>query len=235
MFARYINLDARTDRRARMETLLQSTTVPIERFSAYKGSTDHLSLRAQAEYTLMRKHHHEIRSEGAIGCFLSHMQIWKDFLQSSATQCLVLEDDVDSLGQLDSVVEFFSQTSWDIALLGWKGNRIHVMANDTVLPWPVSEGFFGTHAYMLTRYAATLLLQEAYPIDGVQIDAYMQMSAWKHSLRIVASPKKIHQQWGTSNIQESYCAFCEPSQLFVFGFACSILVTFILSSTLFAT
>ena len=40
-----------------------------------------------------RRSHYEIATLGAVGCSLSHIEVWKNFLASGSTVALIMEDD----------------------------------------------------------------------------------------------------------------------------------------------
>lgn len=227
MFARYINLDSRPDRRAHIEKSEAAKALDIQRFSALHGSLGVLSTRALAEWYLLRKHNHEIRTLGAIGCSLSHISLWKEFLASSYETCLILEDDCDMTSLMDAVESV--QPIHDIAILGWAGNRNDIISHKTLQPWPKSRGFWGSHAYMLTRHAAELLVFHALPIT-MQVDSYIQLIASLYTWKVQVPSNPVKQRWSRSDVF-SLCLFCD-TKLFLVVFIgaislCSIFLLYV--------
>ena len=190
MFVRYINLNRQTQLNEQMKKV--KCKFPLERFEAIEFQGDPetvLTTHAWSLYQKPREAHESFIGKGSLGCALSHIEVWKQFLESPHEHALVLEDDIDTQEiDIDSILK----EKWDIALLGWAGNRIQIQ-DGHVIPWPQSKGYFGGHAYTLTRRAAEILLREAFPLS-IQIDFYIQMIASKYKLKIRASTNPIRQK-----------------------------------------
>lgn len=160
-----INLDYCQDRWERMEARLQNVTPRMERFPAVSASDPRVFQQKLAGNTL---------SPGAIGCALSHLDVWKRIASSSKTDdlFLILEDDV------------FFQKDW-ISLLNEDlehlknfddGNPFYYQLNGagfvdfTVNESPGREGLFSisaqagilyyTGGYLVNRAACTQLVEE---------------------------------------------------------------------------
>jgi GR25 family glycosyltransferase involved in LPS biosynthesis len=229
--ARIINLKERGDRWQRLQPLLQRSHLRIERFDAVRvddlQAAKVLSRSARATFRRERKYHHVLHGNGAVGCALSHIGVWREFLESDAEHALVLEDDIDASSDVDGLVQhFLNQGSWDIALLGWMGSLDLLDGNGNVVPFPSANGFFGAHAYMLTRKAAQLLVDNAFPLE-MQLDYYIQTIADEHGLRIrpCDPARKIKQVFtGISNVF-SLCIACNMG--YVYAALCVILAILI--------
>ena len=200
MFSRIINLDRRTDRRLKMQAFIQKNPgLNLEFFSAIEPSVEiaKRNLNASLHSTFLdswpRYTSEEIKGLGAVGCFLSHRTLWQNFLQSSSSIALILEDDLDQKDceKLSEVVYEFLKTSqdWDFALLGWVGT----------LGDP-RKHFVGTHAYMLNKPMAQQFLTYAFPINQ-QVDFYMNaVVRASPSLRMKVSPYRFRQASSPSDI-----------------------------------
>lgn len=232
IFGRIINLDSRPDRWRLMENYVKASKYNLQRFSAIQFSKednvkDMLSYRAKADFQRERVQHEAIQGKGAIGCAVSHFLVWREFLQSNAEFCLVLEDDLNPkyAAGLDESIEAMleERASWDIALLGWCGKLPPKRNDETIIPFPSSRGFVGAQAYLLNRYAAEVLVSKVFPLE-MQIDFLMQSIADDACLRIKASKKtKIRQQFtGYSNVF-TFCLLCEP--MYVYAFIGILLLT----------
>jgi len=134
----------------------------------------------------------EIKGLGAVGCFLSHRALWREFINSSSSVALILEDDLDpkdaeSLSQ--TVHQFLKRSDWDFALLGWVGT----LGNPR-------QHFTGTHAYMLTKPMAHRFLSFAYPLKQ-QVDYFMN-AVLKASpdMRMAIAPFRLRQKSSPSDI-----------------------------------
>ena len=76
-----INLDRRTDRWTEFQMKSVDLAIPVQRFSAVDAQE--LDLAGQRI------------PETVAACWMSHQEVAKKFLESSAKSCLILEDDVD--------------------------------------------------------------------------------------------------------------------------------------------
>ena len=199
MFSRVINLDKRPERwRDMQEFIIKNPAVDIQRFKAIEPSPQlalqelHPSLHPTFLDGWPRYSSDEIKGLGAVGCFLSHRQLWKEFLDSSSSLALILEDDLDPKDafQLSELVHgFLKHSDWDFALLGWVGT----------LGDP-RQHFTGTHAYMLTKPMAHRFLSFSFPINQ-QVDYYMN-AVLKASpdMRIKISEVRLRQKSSPSDI-----------------------------------
>ena len=139
-----------------------------------------------------RRSHHEVATLGAVGCSLSHIEIWKKFLKTGSKYCLIMEDDAIITEQaLKEVNELIPKlpASWGIWILGcYKPNLVYEVM--PLKPWNRVYNFTASHAYLLTRPAARILLADANPIES-HVDHYMgNISILKNNL-IVQTPE-IH-------------------------------------------
>jgi GR25 family glycosyltransferase involved in LPS biosynthesis len=190
----YINLDLRKDRKVQFEAQEALAAMPpIERISAVHGlSLDikndkeiGLSTRVQVS-TEYRRSHYEIHSRGAVGASFSHIKVWKAFLKSDAKYALILEDDVELPTTFAMMVKDCAKDlppNWDIWILGWNHNPADTTHKSKSQFRQVLH-FTGAHCYILSRSAAKLLVDEAFPIE-THIEHYMSNVAFIHGLKII--------------------------------------------------
>ena len=188
MFARIINLEHRTDRWQSMHPFLD-TGLGLQRFNAVLVSKERALevLGDAAKSTFLdawpRTSTEQIKGLGAVGCYLSHLVLWKEFLASSSEVALIMEDDVDPshAGDLARNVSWLMARAeqWDIGLLGWVGT-LH----------DPHKGFMGTHAYMLNRGGATDLVASSLPLTK-QVDFYINEQIRNNKLRLVTVPPQF--------------------------------------------
>jgi GR25 family glycosyltransferase involved in LPS biosynthesis len=102
MFSRIINLDKRTDRWQVMKSFVEKNPgLDLQRFSAISPNEEeakrhvHPSLHPTFLDSWPRYTSEELKGLGAVGCFLSHRTLWQNFLMSSSSIALILEDDLD--------------------------------------------------------------------------------------------------------------------------------------------
>lgn len=240
IFARYINLPERTDRNAVMQTFQRHTKLELQRFNAIRlpskaEAIQHVSNRARADMLgRMRMHHESLNTVGAASCYLSHLTVLKEFLSSDSEIALVLEDDLQEQDavRLDALVaEFTESSAWDIALLGW-GRRMQTFPDGRAKLFPTSPMIvYGSHAYMVTRKAAEILLKHGYPME-MQWDAALQAIADRQGLRVI--PTKQPHLIQRPNVQSdvySWCPYCESHYIFIY-LAIALVLGFVIRSFL---
>jgi collagen beta-1,O-galactosyltransferase len=102
-------------------------------------------------------------SQGEIGCFASHRQVWSDFMESGLENCLILEDDA-RFGQYAANVflNFEKFPEWDYINFGYitnnksiKNDLQRVEHQDFPLLYS-GCGMWLTHAYSVNQTAAKL-------------------------------------------------------------------------------
>ena len=81
------------------------------------------------QYTIKngRYAHNNIGSKGAIGCYLSHISLWKMLLESDEEMFLIFEDDVDINIKINNFTKKINKSinlinnnnNWDIIYLGY--------------------------------------------------------------------------------------------------------------------
>jgi len=221
-----INLDARPDRWARLN-LIDTGLPNLQRSSATRISDmgDLLTNPEISEFTKIRvvgrtrRSHEEIDTSGAIGCSLSHINLWKILLESDATHMVIMEHDVNFepfrqsgrlASYLQSQIDALPSETWDVWLSGY--NRLRDCS-----PWDTPQAtpkiartvldpnahckcqadfldirsFFGTHCYIISREGAQKMIANALPIES-HIDGYMSLQAQLGRVRIIASGDPFH-------------------------------------------
>lgn len=157
----------------------------IQNYDAVVGknlepSFNYISPRVMLELTDGRTSNEGITSMGAIGCYISHTNLWKELVEngtSPESSYIIFEDDVDtknmelSKKKLMELKNQILQKDFDVIFLG-----IYPRCNKN-LP-VVNERYIGNHAYIITKKGAEKLLKYAFPID-MHLDAYIGVLAKK--------------------------------------------------------
>jgi GR25 family glycosyltransferase involved in LPS biosynthesis len=192
-----VNMKERTDRWKRftdqpavhmLKRMKQSNAVNGKKLDPINNRS--ISVRTRLNiFRNYRRSHHEIATMGAVGCSLSHIEIWTKFLKTGANYCLVMEDDaIITETSLNGINELIPKlpANWGIWLLGcYKANVVYESMAEK--PWNRIYNFTASHAYLMTRAAAKILLADALPIES-HIDHYMSnISILKNNL-IVQHP-----------------------------------------------
>src|SRR4051812_7800160 len=141
-----VNLPDRKDRREHILRELASVALPTPNLTFYPAIRP-----GSAE---------GFPSIGARGCFLSHLSILKDALQSEGERFLVLEDDACFSPQFSRMEHLLTgeiaQSSWDLVYLGHSG--VHIGQDSRALVQPYEGPVGTTVAYGITRSAAVRLV-----------------------------------------------------------------------------
>ena len=163
-----INLDRATDRRAKMETQLARMDLPYTRVSGVDGKARADDLLQTVDVSAFERNMGRRILIGGIGCYHSHLTVWRLFLESGKPVALVLEDDVvfhdDFLPAIDLALQ--AAPRWDMLKL-----------NCIRAKFPVCQGrigpYFlhayigpatGTGAYLIHRATVERLLPRMLPI-----------------------------------------------------------------------
>ena len=173
-----INLDRRKDRWTRWSSQPFYTEYKdrILRVSAVDGASLNLltdpriSLETRARISIKgpRRRHGEINSAGAIGCTLSHRQVWERFLVTFPEEpyALVLEDDVEVPADLLRLLaRIGTPPSGEQQPAVWMLSA-NLRGPISPLTWASPQNFWGTCAYLVNRAGAQVLLDSTLPIES---------------------------------------------------------------------
>ena len=191
-----INLKHRQDRWERFtsqpELEILKKTYEFERFEGVNGSSlsiaseDRMSLRTKRnikEHT--RRDHEELSTAGGVGCYLSHVGVWKKFLETSDPYAIVFEDDAvlysgftadfkqgmketTLLPQIPDLWYFSAPAEW---YYKYKGQPFPPTQRQNIIgPW-VTKACSVFTGYFISRRGAEKLLETAFPMD-MHIDMY---------------------------------------------------------------
>jgi glycosyl transferase family 25 len=185
-----INLDTRKDRFDITNNLLnQYDFKNIIRFSAVKGKNISVNeLNKIVEPSAMksilknyRNEHHEL-SYGAVGCYLSHINIWKKLEKDDLDYIIIFEDDAlptFNFMELQQIISNDVPNDWDIIFFGGIYNDYNII-NDKIVKL---KRFYETHAYIINKKGALKLLSNAFPIKK-QLDSWLSDLASNNLVKI---------------------------------------------------
>lgn len=237
-----INLDSRPDRWTSMKRKIIEagfSESAIKRIPAVLGksldlSQVNLSDRARYDLQQVRDNHFSIATTGAVGCYLSHYNLWKRMVDENIEAALIFEDDAQFTPNFQ---EKSKAVMHDLHRFHWDHDGLLFLQTFNVFPikekYEPTEskyikritGAFGScAAYRITLDAARILVDKANLID-VQVDAaisFIGLNPDNH-LRLLATRPVIVEtdvvDIFTGNIQ-SVCAKCliPPENEYIFGF-----------------
>ena len=200
-----INLDKNDERWLSIKTSygesdLHAYNVKLRRFSAYVGkdlelekvmSPEGLAELVKVERRGYRTHHYQM-TRGAVGCFLSHWEVYVELANDSDNDCyLVLEDDALVNPKIAAKMSELSvPADWDLILLDVTRMREPVIS----VTHDISKAtaFWGTQGYLVNKKAAKKICDafDADPIDA-QIDARLSYMIQAENLKVYVLKEKL--------------------------------------------
>lgn len=153
------------------------------------------------EKTRSRVYHYDL-TRGAVGCYLSHLAIYKNLINSNLNYSIIFED--DSIMTADFYEKLLFGLSvipndWDILLLG-----VICIKCDTEEHYIKIHRFWGLHGYLVSRNGAKKLLEYLDKPISKQLDADISLLIKRGLIKVYAiNPNIVHQdpRFG-SDIQE---------------------------------
>lgn len=211
-----INLRHRTDRwdaftaQAAVQEIKKSHT--LERFDAVPGSTidiqedTRISMRTKRNIKeSIRRDHEDLNTAGGIGCYLSHVEIWKKIASNSDKYGIIFEDDtklpVDFLERLQYCMKDLNllpempdvwtfSYGWDFYYTTKGRKRPQDIIENRRGPWVYNTCPGGLNGYLLTKAGAEKLLKNAFPID-MHVDLYICLCVDINSIICVSHNEMI--------------------------------------------
>ncbi len=160
-----INLDRAPERLARVDAQLQQLGLAYTRLPAVDARALRPEQRAELDEPAYRRRHGMSPVLGELGCYLSHVEVMRDFLAGAATCALVLEDDVLLQPTLPAVLQALMAhpSRWDMVKLSGvhSGTPVPVLelAEGHALAVMLSR-CTGSSAYLINRRAAAAYLRK---------------------------------------------------------------------------
>ncbi len=216
-----ISLTRREDRWRRFADQPEVKSLPnIRRFAAVDGKKINLKsdprVNAFTKNNILnhtRRSHYELDSIGGVGCALSHIGVWKEFLDSGASHMLVFEDDaIVYPGFVSKINEALKTIPNDFDLIVLTRAYVPKNPSDNVLSsgFHEAKSFVLAHCYILSAKAAKIFYDEALPISG-HIDLYMSTQCNIKGLKMYASKQLAAPQYqqGSDIVTKPKCFICD--------------------------
>lgn len=218
----YINLEARTDRRAHMDQLLLSAgwaglasrfvgvrptdadvTIGGRRLFRPETFSNVVNTPASPRYAEVDGRRYKLLggwlTPGALGCAASHALVW-DWIRTNDRAALILEDDIETLPEPSRLGAYMEDAPHhaDLLLLGWHGQPFE----DGGAAWRQRQtDLFGLFGYIVTPAGAARLLDRVLPVEQ-QIDSAVnavlpELSAWWLAARPILAPPSQGARFGS--------------------------------------
>jgi len=139
-------------------------------------------------YNIKRRFHYELSSYGAIGCYLSHVNLWKEIIKNNYKNVIIFEDDVNvSNIQYNYLIKRINllPDDWDIYLLinpDYCYEKVKVENKRNLYK---VKRFFLLHAYIINMNACKKIIESntLFPINQ-QIDHHLSELSLINKLNI---------------------------------------------------
>lgn len=131
-------------------------------------------------------------SRGKQGCFLSHQQAWRYFVNHNIQRGVVLEDDarVINVSNVHKILEYLDthRPQWNILLLG-KNKRKHKGFKDYVAQVHIHrpKAFWGLFSYIINYQTCVRLLKELNVAMDLPIDVVISRMNLSNTLNVYAT------------------------------------------------
>ena len=157
---------------------------------------------------IIEKHIHpkfkNILSKGCIGCALSHLSVWKEFLKTDEPYCIIFEDDLrivpDFKNKLDNLIKN-TPSDFDILSIGYFNTNInyiiislisHILQYKTINDFIITPSYFlATHAYIVSRNGAEQLINSLDGFINNHIDVCINNTIFTEKLNFYAASPRI--------------------------------------------
>ncbi len=145
------------------------------------------------KYNIIRKNHYELSSYGAIGCYLSHVNLWKEIIKNNIKNAIIFEDDaIVSNIEYNYLIKRLKllPNNWDIYLLNNpKYCYKKIKVENKKLLYKVKR-FFLLHAYIININACKKIIDSGFlfPINQ-QIDHHLSELAILNKINIYVHDK----------------------------------------------
>ena len=209
-----INLESNKERFYLLDSMAKNAKLSLTRFEAidtrgdlylqYKNIIHPVALEDmhQTLWRNKRIHEHGL-TPGAIGCYLSHMSLYKESLNRDDKMIIVFEDDTQipknfKEGLLEKMKNL--PENWDMFLLGWipMGKENKLITQDL---YHVHR-FILMHAYVITDVGMRKMLNLCMPVIKKQVDHVV--SDFSHTIHIYGTNPRGWIKQGSPSKNDAY-------------------------------
>ena len=165
----------------------------------YLYKTGKIGNRVFYELTHGRSDGAGISSKGALGCYLSHISLYKKMVDEDIPYAIISEDDTIlkkfKKNKLNNIVtEVYQQEPDTLLLFGVHSNEFkkESLSDENSLQKDIDQvqKFYGTHFYMISKETCKKILKHALPIE-MQIDSFLSTIGNKEEINIQSLKHKI--------------------------------------------
>jgi glycosyl transferase, family 25 len=163
-----INLPRATARRAKMDARLARLPFSVTVFPGVDGKAEEARLLTTVDIPAFERNMGRKILIGGIGCYHSHLGVWRAFLETGRPVALVIEDDVVLHGDFVQAIDhaLAIEGHWDFLKLNAIRAKLRIPQGQ-IGPYTLNAyagPATGTGAYLITRAAAERLLPLMLPV-----------------------------------------------------------------------
>ena len=198
-----INLDRSPERLVNMRKRLSHFSFKWERQAAVDGGLLPALKANDVNEHLYEIQHGKSLSRAEVGCYLSHIQAMRRFIESRQKYLLICEDDACFRSDLEPILEclFLNDCKWDVVKLSGFHNprliRSYSLVSEYVLGVPMTQ-HRNTAAVLYNRKGAQQFIEHMMPMSLPFDHALEQPWLYNVKLRVVA-PSPVQAGDGTES------------------------------------
>ena len=200
----YIAFQRKTDLE---ESFKQNGFTHINQFQAVNGKQKDMNelyengmLSTHSLHTIQNKRCSgvDLHSKGAVGCYLSHLELWKHAIKHSLPWIMIAEDDfrmkkVDAhvMNQVQNDINtLHSQSPQSLFLMDYHTNNLKRKAiPDESTAFDSIESFYGSGCYIVSLEACKILVKRAFPMSTA-VDCYASILQQNKYIHIYGLKKR---------------------------------------------
>jgi GR25 family glycosyltransferase involved in LPS biosynthesis len=145
---------------------------------------------------------HQLLNSEAISTFISHITLMQQLKNYSEDYFLILEDDVELVGDVDSIdmkIKTLPE-DWDIAFIGWYNSNFLEKPKNVNDDWVFFREFWGMHAYVVRKESIDKIYSLLVSVD-THIDVQLSRVISRGKLNAYFLKNPIFKQNGTFKSQ----------------------------------
>lgn len=159
-----------------------------------------ISMRAYNDLVDGREQDAGLSGKGSVGCYLSHLALWKKCVENNWDYIIIAEDDVHINRKFtDKDIKKIEDTVLN------KPNGAYFTANIRTTKGG-NKFMYGLHLYFISKGACEKLIKKAFPIEA-QIDSYITYMNNIREINIDGNTELAKQKWHQSSVQ-NICVKC---------------------------
>ena len=166
-----INLERDTNKKEKIQKLMDKANISVEFFKAVDGTTHHENHNFTG---WVDPYHCRYVTKGEVGCALSHYYIWEKIINEKIEKAIILEDDVEIIDHdfVNKVNNIDKNIEYDLLYLSRK-KITDEKEEDLIEDVVVASPSYWTCAYVITLEGAKKIKNDIFFNNITPIDEYL--------------------------------------------------------------